>query len=66
MTRSLALLNRFFVSPDYSVYYRRAKHLQWQNQASTGYSLLTVLKGRVEYALDGKKHELTGSAIGGA
>jgi AraC-like DNA-binding protein len=60
MTRSLPLLNRFFVSPDYSVYYRRAKHLHWQNQASTGYSLLTVLKGKLEYTLDGKKHELTG------
>lgn len=60
MTRSLSPLNRFFVSPDYSVYYRHAKHLQWQNQASAGYSLLAVLKGKLEYTLDGKKHELTG------
>jgi AraC family transcriptional regulator len=60
MTRSLAPLNRFFVSPDYSVYYRRAKHLQWHNQASTGYSLLTILKGKLNYDLDGKRHELTG------
>jgi len=60
MTRSPSSLNRFFVSPEYSVYYRRAKHLQWQNQASTGYSLLAVLKGKLEYSLDGKKHELTG------
>ncbi len=60
MTRSLPPLNRFFVSPDYSVYYRRAKHLQWQNQASAGYSLLSVLKGKLDYALDGKRHELTG------
>jgi AraC family transcriptional regulator len=60
MTRSLAPLNRFFVSPDYSVHYRRAKHLHWQNQASTGYSLLSVLKGKLDYTLDGKRHELTG------
>jgi AraC family transcriptional regulator len=59
MTRSLSPLNRFFVSPDYSVYYRRAKHLQWHNQASTGYSLLTMLKGKLEYSVDRKKHELT-------
>lgn len=59
MTRSLSLLNRFLVSPEYSVYYRRAKHLQWQNQASTGYSLLTVLKGKLEYNLGGKKNEIT-------
>lgn len=61
MTRSLSPLNRFFVSPDFSVYYRRAKHLHWQNQASTGYSLLTVLEGRVEYHADGKQNALTSS-----
>ena len=59
MIRSLSPLNRFFVSPDYSVYYRRAKHLQWHNHASTGYSLLTLLKGKLEYTVDSKKHELT-------
>ena len=59
MTPSLSPLNRFFVSPEYSVHYRRAKHLQWQNQASAGYSLLAVLKGKLEYTLDGSKHELT-------
>lgn len=61
MTRSLSPLNRFFVSPDFSVYYRRAKHLHWQNQASTGYSLLTVLEGKVEYSVDGKHAELARS-----
>lgn len=55
MTRSLSPLNRFFVSPDFSVYYRRAKQLHWQNQASTGYSLLTVLEGRVDYSVDGAR-----------
>ncbi|HZN06351.1 MAG TPA: helix-turn-helix domain-containing protein [Pyrinomonadaceae bacterium] len=61
MTRSLPPLNRFFVSPDFSVYYRRAKHLHWQNQASTGYSLLTVLDGKLEYNIDGKQHALARS-----
>lgn len=60
MTRSQSPLNRFFVSPEYSVYYRRAKHLHWQNQASAGYSLLAVLKGKLHYNLDGANHELTG------
>ena len=60
MIRSEPPLNRFFVSPDYSVYYRRAKYLHWQNPASTGYSLLSVLKGKLEYNLDGKRNELTG------
>jgi len=61
MTRSLSPLNRFFVSPDFSVYYRRAKHLHWQNQASTGYSLLTVLEGTIEYNAGGKQNALTRS-----
>ena len=52
MTRLLAQLNRFFVSTDYSVSYRKAKQLFWQNQASSGYSLLTTLDGQLNYAVD--------------
>ena len=59
MTRSLPPLNRFFVSPDFVVHYRRAKHLHWQSQASTGYSLLTVLNGQLHYTIDGKMNNLT-------
>jgi AraC-like DNA-binding protein len=54
MSRSLSQLNRFFVSPDYSVYYRRAKQLVWQNQASSGYSVLTTLAGQLDYEVDGQ------------
>ena len=50
------MVNRFFVSPDFSVYFRRAKQLAWQNQATSGYSLLTTLKGRLGYTVD-EKHE---------
>ena len=42
-------LNRFFVSTDFSVQYRKAKQLLWQNQASSGYSLLTTFDGEVDY-----------------
>ncbi|HJU92881.1 MAG TPA: helix-turn-helix domain-containing protein [Pyrinomonadaceae bacterium] len=52
MTRPLAQLNRFFVSTDYAVYYRKAKQLLWQNPASSGYSLLTTLDGQLDYAVD--------------
>ena len=52
MTRPLAQLNRFFVSTDYSVHYRKAKQLIWQNQASPGYALLTTLDGELNYAVD--------------
>lgn len=61
MTRPLAQLNRFFVSNDYSVHYRKAKHLLWQNQASSGYSLLTTLYGQLDYAVDAKQTVLSSS-----
>ena len=61
MTRPLAQLNRFFVSPDFSVHYRRAKQLLWQTQASSGYSLLTSLTGQIDYTLDGKHAALLSS-----
>jgi len=61
MTRPPAQFNRFFVSPDFSVYYRRAKQLVWQSQATSGYSLLTTLNGQVEYVLDDKPATLTNS-----
>lgn len=56
------MLNRFFVSPDFSVFYRRAKQLVWQNQATSGYSLLTTLKGRLDYTIDNKQEALEPSA----
>ena len=61
MTRPLAQLNRFFVSADYSVHYRKAKQLVWQNQASPGYSLLTTLDGQLDYAVDDKQATLARS-----
>ena len=58
MTRPLAQTNRFFVSPDFSVYYRRAKQLAWQNQATTGYSLVTTLSGKLDYTVEDKRDTL--------
>ena len=52
-------LNRFFVSPDFSVYFRKAKQLVWQNPATTGYSLLATLTGQLDYGIDdGKRFAL--------
>jgi AraC family transcriptional regulator len=64
MTRPLAQLNRFFVSTDFSVHYRKAKQLLWQNQSSSGYGLLTTLNGQLEYVLD-DKHAALGSSESG-
>ena len=47
MIRSPAQLNRFFISTDFSVSYRRAKQLHWQTHATAGYSLLAALAGAV-------------------
>jgi AraC-like DNA-binding protein len=58
MTRPLAQLNRFFVSTDFSVQYRKAKQLLWQNQSSSGYGLLTTLNGKLEYVVDDKHSHL--------
>ena len=49
MIRPLPQLNRFFVSPEFSVYYRRTKQLAWQTQATSGYSLLATLNGQIHY-----------------
>lgn len=54
MTRPLAQLNRFYVSPEFSAYYRRTKQLVWQNQAVSGYSLLATLNGKLDYTVDNK------------
>jgi AraC family transcriptional regulator len=61
MSRPPVQLNRFFVSSDFSVSYRRGKQLEWQNQASSGYSLLSTLDGELEYASDGKTNTLAAS-----
>ncbi|HET7286895.1 MAG TPA: hypothetical protein VFI71_05470, partial [Pyrinomonadaceae bacterium] len=57
----MAQFNRFFVSPDFSVYYRRAKQLDWQNPATSGYSLLATVAGQLDYSAGGKRHALEAS-----
>jgi len=61
VTRPLPQLNRFFVSQEFSIYYRRTKQLTWNNQATTGYSLLTTLSGQLNYTIDNKEHSLNES-----
>ncbi|HEY2962370.1 MAG TPA: helix-turn-helix domain-containing protein [Pyrinomonadaceae bacterium] len=58
MTRAVAQFNRFFVSSEFSVSFRRAKQLQWQSQATSGYSLLAALSGQLTYAIDGQQRDL--------
>lgn len=51
-------MNHFFVSPDFSIQYRKAKQLVWQNQAATGYSLLTTLTGKLDYTVNDQRFTL--------
>ena len=53
MTRSVPPLNRFLVSSEYSVFYRKANQLKWQTQPTTEYTLVTLFSGRLDYS-DGK------------
>src|ERR1044072_3732656 len=55
------MANRFFVSPDFSIQYRKEKQLVWQNQATTGYSLLTTLSGKLDYTLSDQPFTLAGA-----
>ena len=57
MTRPVPQVNRFFVSPEFSIFYRRTKQLTWQNQ-TTGYSLLATVSGKVDYTIDGEEQTL--------
>ena len=49
MTRSPAL-NRFLVSSDYSVYYRKAKQFRWNSTPSSDYLLVSPFSGRLEFS----------------
>lgn len=60
MTRSQPPSNRFFVSSDYSIYYRRPSHFDWHSQV-TDYSLLMVVSGHLECLVNERHHHLTDS-----
>lgn len=59
MTPSLSPLNRFFVCPEYSVFYRRVKRLHWENQTTSQYALVSVFAGTLEYTSDAGKGKLS-------
>jgi AraC family transcriptional regulator len=47
MTRPQAPINRFSVSPDYSIFYRKTNHFEWQNQVTADYAVISVLSGEL-------------------
>jgi AraC family transcriptional regulator len=49
MNRSASPINRFLVHPQYSIFYRRAKKLQWPQQVQTDYGILFLLDGNLGF-----------------
>lgn len=58
MTRAAPLLNRFLISSDYSVYYRKLKQLKWETPPTSHYTLLTTLPGQLDYAVGDVRGQL--------
>jgi len=51
-------VNRFFVRPQFSIYYRRLRRFQWSNEGGPDYGILLLLSGRGEYEVEGISGEL--------
>jgi AraC-like DNA-binding protein len=47
-------VNRFFISPQYSLYYRRVKKLEGAHEARSDYTVIVVLDGRLKFRTEEK------------
>jgi AraC-like DNA-binding protein len=52
-------LNRFFISPQYSLYYRRVKKLDGAHDAKPDYTVILVLDGQLEFRTDERAGSLS-------
>ncbi|MFN2530509.1 MAG: helix-turn-helix domain-containing protein [Pyrinomonadaceae bacterium] len=59
MSNSLPPPNRFFVSSDFSVYYRTVKQLTWQTPPTTAFGLLNVIDGDLTFRTGERTGEMT-------
>lgn len=59
MNSSPAQINRFFVCPQYSIYYRRLKTFSWANEARPDYGVLVLLDGRLSFKAGESAGEMT-------
>lgn len=50
--------NRFFVCPQYSIYYRRQKRFDWKSEGQPDYQLIVLLTGTLSIASVGEKGSL--------
>ncbi len=54
MSPSPPPVNRFFISPQYSLFYRRVKQLDGAHQARSDYAVILVLDGRLKFRIGEK------------
>jgi len=58
MIRPQAATNRFFVTSDFALYYRRAKQFHWQNQVTSNYLVISVLTGALDCLINENRTRL--------
>src|SRR5215471_8316478 len=61
MTGPQASINKFFVSSDFALYYRKAKQFQSLNQVNSNYGLIFVLAGQLDCVIGDSVVELRDS-----
>jgi AraC family transcriptional regulator len=59
MSRSAPPVNRFLVNPKYSLFYRRAKRLAWEEPVRPDHMVLFVLAGSLNYSSGNQHAQLT-------
>ena len=58
MSQSLSPVNRFFLRPQFSIYYRRLRRFQWIAEGVSDYGVLLVLGGKLQYETAGSTNTL--------
>jgi len=58
MSQSLLPLNRFFLRPQFSIYYRRLRRFQWQAEGLSDYGLLFLLDGQLTFETEAGRNIL--------
>ena len=58
MNQSLLPLNRFFLRPQFSIYYRRLRKFHWQSEGLSDYGLLFLIGGKLTYETEGGNYAL--------
>src|SRR6267142_6130474 len=58
MSQSLPPINRFFLRPQFSIYYRRLRRFQWIHEGVSDYGVFFLLAGSVDYEAEGVANHL--------